>query len=490
MTTEQIALSPRAPLRERARDGGRRPWPAAYARIVLALDVGILAVVVPAAYLGRFGWRAPAVSGVPYPSLALGLFAFWLLALRLTRAYDPKVVGYGAEEYRRVTNGGLGLAALVATTCYLTGLPLARGFVGAAFAIGTFGLLAGRYAARRRLHRRRTTHRDWSHRVLILGGGPPAAELIRRFRSEPYTGFHVVGVCLPDSEAAPVLFDDVPFAGTPAAIREAITRLDADTVAVTASAGLSPAALRRLGWELHASGVDLVVAPALADIAGPRIHTRPVAGLPLIHVEEPELGGPRRVLKAAADCVLALSLTALFAPVLAVIVVAVRLDSRGPAIFRQRRVGRDGREFTMYKFRTMAVDAESRRAALVAANESDGVLFKIRADPRITRAGRFLRRWSLDELPQLLNVVKGEMSLVGPRPPLPDEVARYGEDAVRRLLVPPGMTGLWQVSGRSDLSWEDAVRLDLYYVENWSIAADLTILWKTAGAVLRGRGAY
>jgi len=241
---------------------------------------------------------------------------------------------------------------------------------------------------------------------------------------------------------------------------------------------------------LEGTGIDLVLAPALTDVAGPRIHTRPVAGLPLIHVEAPEFRGTRKLIKGFVDRALALVGLILALPVFAIIAIAVKLDSPGPVLFRQVRVGLGGREFNVYKFRTMVVDADKMLASLAEKNETDGLLFKMRNDPRVTRVGRVLRKWSLDELPQLLNVLRGDMSLVGPRPPLPSEVARYNGDVARRLLVKPGMTGLWQVSGRSDLSWEDGIRLDLYYVENWSLAVDLTILWKTIGAVLQRRGAY
>ena len=248
--------------------------------------------------------------------------------------------------------------------------------------------------------------------------------------------------------------------------------------------------LKRLGWELEGAGVDLVVAPALTDVAGPRVHIRPVSGLQLLYVEQPEFTGPTRVMKEAFDRVLALLSVALLSPLLLLISIAVWVTSPGPVIFRQIRVGREGRVFTVYKFRTMVVDAERRLGELWELNESNEVLFKLRADPRVTRVGRFLRRFSLDELPQLFNVVLGDMSLVGPRPALPSETERWGRSTARRLLVKPGITGLWQVSGRSDLSWEDSVRLDLYYVENWSFAGDIQILWKTLYAVLASRGAY
>ncbi|MFC7582726.1 exopolysaccharide biosynthesis polyprenyl glycosylphosphotransferase [Nonomuraea antimicrobica] len=282
----------------------------------------------------------------------------------------------------------------------------------------------------------------------------------------------------------------IPVVGSTERILETASLVGADIVMVVSAAGISPDALRELGWELVGTGVDLVVAPSLTDVAGPRIHTRPVAGLPLLHVEEPELAGPRRGVKDLVERLLALAALIVLLPAFAVVACWIRLDSQGPAIFRQARVGRNGRIFTLYKFRSMVVNAERERPRLDGRNEKDSVLFKIRRDPRVTRAGRWLRRWSVDELPQLLNVVKGEMALVGPRPPLPSEVAQYPRHVARRLLVRPGLTGLWQVSGRAELSWEDSVRLDLYYVENWSMTGDLVILWKTVGAVLRGHGAY
>lgn len=259
---------------------------------------------------------------------------------------------------------------------------------------------------------------------------------------------------------------------------------------VLACPELDGAALRRLAWELERYDTDLIVASSLVDVAGSRTTIRPVDGLPLLHVEHPRLSGGARVVKELVDRVGALVLLVLLAPLLVALAVWIRWDSPGPALFRQVRVGRGGRRFVIYKFRTMQVDAEQRLAELRHLNEHDGVLFKIRNDPRVTRAGRWLRRFSLDELPQLINVLKGQMSLVGPRPPLPDEVARYPADARRRLAVKPGMTGLWQVSGRADLPWEEAVRLDLWYVENWSLTLDLVILLRTLTAVYRASGAY
>ncbi|OLM31325.1 Undecaprenyl-phosphate galactosephosphotransferase [Pseudonocardia sp. Ae717_Ps2] len=258
---------------------------------------------------------------------------------------------------------------------------------------------------------------------------------------------------------------------------------------MSSGSGLTGARLRRLAWDLEDAGADLIVDPGLMEIAGPRLHVRPVDGFPLLALSRPKLGGVRQVVKTSMDVLGALALLVLVAPVLLLIAVLIRSDG-GPVFFRQRRVGLGGTEFQMIKFRSMVPAAEDRLVELAASDTGAGPLFKMRSDPRVTRVGRVLRRYSLDELPQLFNVLSGSMSLVGPRPPLPAEVATYGPEAARKFLVKPGMTGLWQVSGRSDLSWEESVRLDLRYVENWSLTGDLVILWKTLHAVLGSHGAY
>jgi exopolysaccharide biosynthesis polyprenyl glycosylphosphotransferase len=345
-----------------------------------------------------------------------------------------------------------------------------------------------RYAARQRLHSMRAAGRSL-HKVVVVGRERSCAELIRQLRREPQAGFSVVGACIDRTQGPEV--EGVPVVGTSTSIVAALRDTGADTVAVGAWSDLSQSDLRRLSWQLEGSGVDLVVAPSLTDVAGPRIHIRPVSGLPLLHVEEPEFSGIRRLLKNTVDRSVALLALLTAAPVLLGLAVVVRVTSRGPAFFKQERVGTEGERFTMYKLRSMYVDAEQRLADLKALNQhGDGVLFKMKDDPRVTPVGKYLRRFSLDELPQLFNVVKGDMSLVGPRPPLQSEVKQYQNDVRRRLLVKPGLTGLWQVSGRSDLSWEESVRLDLHYVENWSLALDLHILWRTLFVVLGRHGAY
>jgi exopolysaccharide biosynthesis polyprenyl glycosylphosphotransferase len=326
-------------------------------------------------------------------------------------------------------------------------------------------------------------------RVVAVGHAPAVADLIAELRRGTYHGLSVVGACL----AGGTMLNEiagVPVFGGMGSVTAAVGQFRADTVAVLACPEMNGIRLRELAWDLEKTGTDICVAPALLDVAGPRTTIRPVAGLPLLHVDHPELDGGKKVIKEAFDKALALTGVILLAPLFAVIALAIKFTDRGPVFFRQTRVGKDGHTFTVWKFRTMVVDAEKRKAALTVHNEAAGALFKMRRDPRVTRAGIWLRRYSLDELPQLFNVLFGDMSLVGPRPALPVEAARYGDHMRRRLAVKPGMTGLWQINGRSDLAWDEAVRLDLRYVENWSFILDLQILWKTLSAVLGGYGAY
>ncbi len=282
----------------------------------------------------------------------------------------------------------------------------------------------------------------------------------------------------------------IPVLGTFSDVADVAARMHADSGILTSSDQLPPATVRRIAWSLESSTVELAVAPALTEIAGPRIHIRQLAGLPLLHVAVPQYEGSKQAAKAVFDVTTAVVLSILLSPVLLVLALIVRFSSRGPVIFKQERVGLNGRTFRMLKFRTMVDGAEDRLDELMPLNEGSGPLFKVRDDPRVTRVGRILRRYSLDELPQLWNVIRGDMSIVGPRPPLPSEVERYEPEVRRRLLVKPGVTGPWQISGRSDLSWAEGVRLDLFYVENWSLMGDLLMIWRTLRVVLRRHGAY
>jgi len=324
---------------------------------------------------------------------------------------------------------------------------------------------------------------------VAVGHAPAVADLVGELRRGTYHGLSVVGACLAGGSMLHEIAG-IPVYGGLDSVTNAVGQFGADTVAVLACPEMNGMRLRKLAWDLEKTGTDMCVAPALLDVAGPRTTIRPVAGLTLLHVDHAELDGGKQVLKGVFDKVVALTTVVLLSPLFAFVMLAIKLDDRGPVFFRQVRVGKNGHTFALWKFRTMVVDAEQRKAELAAQNEGAGVLFKMRKDPRVTKAGGWLRRYSLDELPQLFNVLTGDMSLVGPRPVLPAEAARYADHMRRRLVVKPGITGLWQVNGRSDLAWDEAVRLDLRYVENWSLALDLQILWKTWSAVVRGHGAY
>ncbi len=474
-----------------------RRWLTRLSRRLFLLDAVIVSVSVAVALGVVFGPsdKTVTIGGEwqnlrPSSYLVLGpaVAAAWAFALLLTRTYEGRVLGVGGDEYRRVVRASVYFWGLVAVAAYMTKFQFSRQALGLAFVMGTGLLLVGRWAARKVLHRMRRHSDGWSHRVLAVGGREEVEALVAELERAPYAGLKVVGACIPPGDA--VEGCSVPIVGSLTGVPEAVARLGADTVAVTASRGLTSGVLKRLGWELEGADVDLVVAPALTDVAGPRVHVRPVSGLQLLYVEQPEFTGPTRVMKEAFDRVVAAAALIVLSPLLLLIALAIKLTSVGPVVFRQVRVGRDGHVFTVYKFRTMVVDAERRLDELWAHNQSNEVLFKLRDDPRVTRVGRLLRRISLDELPQLVNVAVGNMSLVGPRPALPSETESWGRTTARRLLVKPGITGLWQVSGRSDLSWEDSVRLDLYYVENWSFTGDIQILWKTLSAVITSRGAY
>ncbi|TMR90026.1 sugar transferase [Nonomuraea basaltis] len=459
-------------------------WVHSYRLRAVVADLCGAGIGAAIAFSVRFGGLTPYV--LPYLLVSLALPVVWTCSVALHRAYEPRMIGIGSEEFRRVVQSGVALTAGTAIGSYVTKTDVARGYVVLALPLVTLLTLVFRYALRRSLHRRRASG-QCMRRVIAVGHAASIAELVEFFRRERHHGMDVVAACLLRA-ASGERVAQVPVAGDLSDVPIAVDQYNADTVAVLACPEMDGQALRRLAWRLERTRTELVVAPALMDVAGPRTMIRPAAGLPLLHVEHPELTGARQLVKNVFDRLVAAGLLVLLAPLLAGLAVAVRVTSPGPALFRQIRVGRDGRLFTILKFRTMRHGSEQQKITLVS--DRDGLLFKIRNDPRVTPLGTLMRRHSLDELPQLINVVLGHMSLVGPRPPLPEEVARYGDDVRRRLLVRPGLTGLWQVSGRSDLSWEESVRLDLRYVENWSLTLDLQILWKTWSAVARGQGAY
>ncbi|MCQ9163658.1 sugar transferase [Arthrobacter sp. STN4] len=458
------------------------------------VDAVVVIWAVVGAHLIRFGLDGDnQVAGAPYILITVLLPIIWWLMLDAWGSRQPRIMGSGPEEYKRVFAGSLWLFGALAIVSYAFQMDLARGYVGIAFPVGVVGLIAGRWVLRQHLAMARA--KGGSTYSLLLVGGPHAVgHLVAALRSFPQSGYTPVGAYL-QGRADHVLNEapDLPlFEGAANAthILHAVRESGADAVALTAGVHLPPTIIRQLGWELAAANIGLIVAPALTDIAGPRIHTQQVAGLPLIHVTTPKLEGGKKVAKRFFDIVFSGLLLLCLSPLFLFIALVVKLDSEGPIFFTQERIGIRGKPFTMLKFRSMGVNAEKRLAELQAQNEGHGLLFKMKADPRVTRVGAIIRRYSLDELPQLINALLGSMSLVGPRPPLTAEVDAYEDHVRRRLLVKPGLTGLWQVSGRSNLSWQDSVRLDLYYVENWSMTADFVILFKTLRAVLKRDGAY
>jgi len=459
-------------------------WTRDYLREVALADLGCAVVGVFMAAQIRFGSNVTST----YLALSLSLPVLWIGALWMAGAYDVRFIGTGSDEYRKVLNAGVSLTAAVAIFSYAVNLQVSRTYVVIALPSITLFDLIARYAMRKRLHWQRG-HGKCLHSVLAVGHELAVADLVTELNRDKYHGLTVVGACV----ARPGVNEEVAGVrvyGGLDDVTAAVKAFGADTVAVTACPEMNGIRLRSLAWELEKTGTDLCVSPALLDVAGPRTTIRQTAGLTLLHVDHPQLSGFRLVLKGLFDRCAAAAALVVLAPVMSAVAAAIWLHDRGPVLFTQLRVGRDGHEFRIYKFRTMVVDAEQRKQELLANNDSDGVLFKIRKDPRVTAVGAHLRHWSLDELPQLFNIFLGDMSLVGPRPALPEEADKYAAHVRRRLVVKPGLTGLWQVSGRSDLSWEESVRLDLRYVENWSFALDLQILWKTTSVLVRRSGAY
>jgi exopolysaccharide biosynthesis polyprenyl glycosylphosphotransferase len=474
----------------------RSGWEARYVRVLVVLDFLIGTGAAAAALFIRFGASAGEEYNRDYLWVTVLLPFAWLLSLTINRTFESRYLFVGSDEYGRVIRSGIALAATVAVISFTFDLRLARGYVILAVPLATATGLA------MRLLRRRTLRRAWARgerlrRVILVGHEQAVYETNRRLQRERYHGMAVVGVCLPRVPIqGRVMLTRIPglppVYGTFDEVANAAQRAHADTVIVLSCPELDGVALRRLAWKLEPDSVDLIVASTLVDVAAERTTVRAADGIPLLHVEHPRLAGWSRAMKEIFDRVMALAAIVALSPLLVLVTVLIKVTAgrHGPVIFRQVRVGRNGKMFVMYKFRTMYADAEARLAELRDLNETGGTLFKMRKDPRVTPLGRWLRKLSIDELPQLVNVLKGSMSLVGPRPPLPREVAQYPFDMRRRLVVKPGLTGLWQVSGRSDLSWEDSIRIDLQYVENWTFAMDLMIIARTFSAVWRSAGAY
>lgn len=477
-----------------------KEWLDRYSLSLVFVDAAAVMAAVSLAQLLRFGDLVGVSSkrgNWTYSELSLAIVAVWLTALAINHSRSKRVIGSGAEEYRRIWIATMSTFGAVAIVSMLVKLEVARGYLMIALPAGLVLLTGGRWTARQIVRRLRLTRGGFRTRVLAFGNLDAARDLAVAMAREPGAGYLVVGICVPSEHDGGEL--DIPGIGKLPVfgcmgndVSNAVTKTESDAVAVTATERLDGKVVKRLSWDLEKLDVDLLLVPSLVDVAGPRLHMHPVAGLPLIHVEKPQYHGAQRFEKRTFDLFFSLSVLIAFFPILLAIAIAIKLSSRGPLFYRHERIGLNGETFKMIKFRTMVVGADSMGKELadleLVASPRDP--FKFVDDPRVTRLGRYLRKYSLDELPQFINVIKGEMSVVGPRPQVESEVRAYDAATRRRLLVRPGITGLWQVSGRSDLSTEDSLRLDLFYVENWSMIADLLITLQTFKAVIRPSGAY
>jgi exopolysaccharide biosynthesis polyprenyl glycosylphosphotransferase len=459
----------------------------------------VIYAAVTIALVSRFGFGADMTTNGPlsisYWLLGSMLTLGWLAILGLYRARDARILGEGPEEYRRVIQATLITFAVLGALSLAFKVDMSRGYLAIAFPLGLIGLLAGRVLWRRRLRAARSSGK-LSTSVLLIGCIRSATQIARIFERHRRSGLHVSAVWVPDGGVADVDTMEVgggsvPVLGEHAELDDAIAASGAQLVIVTDTDHLGHQGLKQLTWDLEGAGVDLMISPNVVDVAGSRIALSTVASMPFLSVSEPQYAAASTWRKVAFDRLAGGLLAFAALPLLALTAVAVKMSGPGPVIYRQQRVGKDGAPFDMFKFRSMRTNADAElRELLEEAGIGEGALPKLKDDPRVTPIGRFMRRYSIDELPQLLNVIRGEMSLVGPRPQRDFEVARYDHVAHRRLRVRPGITGLWQVSGRSNLTWDDAVRLDTYYVENWSMIADIAILWRTVRAVIGREGAY
>ncbi len=458
--------------------GEPRPWHESYRTRLLISDAVVLVWVVYGTQIVWFGTGNAQLSllrdlrftAVSYWLTSAILVALWLLALSLADTRTPGVVGTGMTEYVRVIDSSLVLFGVIAIVAFLFRVDIARGYLLISLPAGILLLLLVRWLWRQWLVAKRRVGKCASG-VILIGSPASVAQVGHELQQRRDTGYLVVGACLPpdDHEAGiPTTDADIPVLGTFDDLTRVLADTGADTVLVTSSDALPPEKVKQISWSLEAGRQHLLLAPGIADVAGPRIHTRPVSGLPLVHVETPRFSPGQRFGKRMADLIMSLVAVVVISPLLGILAVAVKLSSPGPVCVRETRIGYHGRPFTMLAFRT-------------AREDDDGTV--------PTALGRWMHRHTLDDLPQLFNVIGGTMSLVGPRPPLPGEVETYTDASLRRFLVKPGITGLSQISGRENLAWEDAVRLDLSYVENWSLAGDVAIVIKSAKAALLGRAA-
>ena len=456
-----------------------------YATRAVVWDIAAVAAASAIGFILR--WTIPYnlnISDSTYVFFALVVVASWIAVLVLRGAYDTRILGVGSEEFKRIVGASAMVFGAIAIVSFALKLDLSRGFVLITFTLGMLLLLTVRWILRAWLrHERMYGH--FLHRTIVVGSGSAQSEIVDMLDRDPVAGFTVVDVI----DEPPV---DVTEQSLDQWLDEVMTRIsleDADTVAVAGSRALEQTVIQRLAWRLEGPRVDLLVAPNIGDVAGPRVTMRMAADLPLLHLDEPHLTGPKRAIKRTLDVVFGTLLFCLFLPFMAIAAIGTFASSRGPVFYKQRRIGRGGEMITVTKFRTMYVGADQKRDEVIGTPDEE-IFDRYKSDPRITPFGRILRRWSIDEMPQVVNVIGGNMSLVGPRPVLPEELGLFDDADHRRHLTKPGLTGLWQVSGRKEVDWDERMRMDLDYVENWSPALDLVIVATTAKVVISGKGAY
>ncbi|WP_231562943.1 sugar transferase [Microbacterium mangrovi] len=457
-----------------------------FARRLWITDLIILTGVVFTTQLITFGFgpavvatRTQFTGAVPYWLFSLVLVVLWMWALALNDTRAPSVIGAGNLEYMRVLGASFQLFGALAIIAFVTEFEVARGYLLLSLPAGVALLELSRWSWRLWLTRQRVTG-AYTERVILIGTPESVRRIADELKTRPGLGYTVVGACISTGGRVGAGIADL---GSVDDLRHVLIDTAADTVIVASTDGLPTEKVKEISWMLETGRQHLVLAPGILDVAGPRIHTRPVLGLPLTHVETPNFSRGQRWAKRLFDIFAGFALLVVLSPFMLAIGLLVKM-SGGPVFFLQKRIGRDGRPFRMIKFRSMTVDAEDRLNEVNERNDTNEILFKRMDDPRVTPLGRWMRRHSIDELPQLLNVLDGSMSLVGPRPPLPSEVEKYADHVHRRFLTKPGMTGAWQVGGRSTLSWEESVRLDLSYVENWSLPGDIVILARTLREVI------
>ncbi|WP_062304482.1 sugar transferase [Demequina subtropica] len=471
---------------------GGHGWAGRYQRRLFVSDVFVVALVMVGAHAARFGWdplyRVAGRSAPAYSVVSAVIATLWVLALGATKSREPRILGHGPQEFQRVVAAGWWTFAAIAIVGFLTQWEISRGYLVFALPVGTVVLLIYRLVWRKWIHAQRDLG-NLRAQVLVVGPVKMSEQMIARLRHKPRAGYAVIGACVPDgTERSVEEVGGVPVLGFVGEAVEIAKRSNAEFVLISGTDQVSLGDARRIGWQLENTGIGLIVAPAMVDVAGPRVLMSPVEGLPLLHVDTAQFRGAKYIAKTIYDRVSAALMLAFIALPMLAVAIAIKVTSPGPVFFVQQRIGKDGSPFGMYKFRSMVADAEAKAADVMGGELTP--FYKNEDDPRITPLGRFMRRYSIDELPQLINVLKGDMSMVGPRPQVAAEVAHYGDLERRRLLVKPGMTGLWQVSGRSSLTPAESIRLDAYYAENWSIGGDAIIILRTVAAVLGKSGAY